>query len=243
MSENIRPDGATLESYSSATIVDNTSGRGKLHPLPPGVAGWSWGAFSLTWIWAVCNRTWLGLLAFVPGIGFIVPIMLGIKGREWAWRNKRWDSLEHFNRVQRRWSLWGGTLFLAVPLLGIVAAIAIPAYQDYALKRPLAAALAYAGNTSDAVGHYIESNHTLPQSLDAIHPVAPRPASIQDIMIDRRSGRLKVTLDVGYLRGKAFYLAPSVEGGKIGWRCLHGDVPLRLMPEQCKYDTADPFSL
>lgn len=85
--------------------------------------------------------------------------------------------------------------------------------------------------------------HALPQSLDAIHPVASHPASIHDIMVDPRSGQLKVTLGVGYLRGKAFYLAPSVEGGKIGWRCLHGDVPLRLMPEQCKYDAADPFRL
>lgn len=75
-------------------------------PLPPGVAGWSWGAFLLNWIWAIGNRTWIGLFALVPYVGFVMAIILGIKGREWAWRNGKWDSVDHFNRVQRTWSQW-----------------------------------------------------------------------------------------------------------------------------------------
>ena len=73
----------------------NTSGMGKGHPLPAGAKGWSWGAFLLNWIWAIGNRTWIGLLSLLPYIGFIFSITLGIKGREWAWQNKRWDSLKH----------------------------------------------------------------------------------------------------------------------------------------------------
>ena len=76
-------------------------------PRPPGIDGWSWGAFIFGWFWAVCNKTWIGLLALVPGIGFIMHIILGFKGREWAWQNDQWDSVEHFQKVQRRWSQWG----------------------------------------------------------------------------------------------------------------------------------------
>ena len=65
--------------------------------FPDGAKGWSWGGFLLNWIWAIGNKTWIGLLAFVPYIGLIVSIYLGIKGRELAWKNKKWDSLEHFN--------------------------------------------------------------------------------------------------------------------------------------------------
>lgn len=109
---------------------ENTSGMGKDHPLPDGVKGWSWGAFLLNWIWAIGNKTWIGLLAFLPYIGFIFSIILGFKGREWAWRNKRWESVEHFNRVQKRWSMWGLVL-VGILVLGILAAIAIPAYNEY----------------------------------------------------------------------------------------------------------------
>ena len=46
-----------------------------------------------------------------------------------AWQNKRWDSVEHFQRVQKQWSFWGVLIIGGIFLLGIVAAIAIPAYQ------------------------------------------------------------------------------------------------------------------
>ena len=99
--------------------------------VPVGVKGWSWGAFLLNWIWAVFNRTWIGLLALVPVLGFVMAIVLGIKGREWAWKNKKWDSVEHFRRVQRRWSVWAVWLVVVPFVVGLLAAIALPAYQDY----------------------------------------------------------------------------------------------------------------
>jgi hypothetical protein len=114
--------------------LSNTSGGGKGAAIPEGITGWSWGAFFLNWIWAIGNRTWVGLFAIIPYVGFVMAIVLGVKGREWAWRNKRWESIEQFNRAQRSWSKWGIILTVAAFLIGIVAAILIPAYQDYAVR-------------------------------------------------------------------------------------------------------------
>jgi len=100
---------------------DNTSGMGKGHAIPDGVKGWSWGAFLLNWIWAIGNRTWIGLLCVVPYVGVVMLFVLGFKGREWAWQNCEWDDLEHFNRVQRRWSLWGAALILIPMVIGFLA--------------------------------------------------------------------------------------------------------------------------
>jgi len=95
--------------------------------VPPGVAGWSWGAFLLNWIWAIGNQTWIGLIALIPYVGFIMAIVLGFKGREWAWKAKKWESVEEFNRVQKKWSFWGVVIVATIFCIGILAAIAIAA--------------------------------------------------------------------------------------------------------------------
>lgn len=112
-------------------------GSGPSAPIPEGVKGWSWGAFFLNWIWGPFNGTWIALLALIPFVGFVMAIVLGLKGREWAWKNKKWDSLEHFNRVQRAWSV-GGVVMLIVPVIGVLASIALPAYQDYVNRAKVA---------------------------------------------------------------------------------------------------------
>lgn len=114
----------------------NTSGMGKGHPIPDGVQGWSWGAFLLNWIWAIGNRTWIGLLTLVPYLGFIMAIWLGIKGRELAWQNQRWDSVEHFNDVQRKWSFWGAILVGGIALLGFASSLAIYGVRAYIAAHP-----------------------------------------------------------------------------------------------------------
>ena len=87
--------------------------------LPPGISGWSWGAALLNWIWAIGNKVWIGLLAIVPGLNIVMFFVLGIKGREWAWKSGLWESVDHFNYVQRKWSKWAigisiASLFVAV---------------------------------------------------------------------------------------------------------------------------------
>jgi hypothetical protein len=75
--------------------------------IPPEINRWNWGAFLLNWIWGIGNQTYIALLMFVPIVNIVMPFVLGAKGSAWAWRNGRWDSVEHFKRVQRLWAIWG----------------------------------------------------------------------------------------------------------------------------------------
>ena len=146
--------------------------------VPDGVKGWSWGAFLLNWIWAIFNGTWIGLLALVPFIGFVMAIVLGIKGREWAWKNKKWDSVEHFNRVQRLWSIWALCL-LAIPLaLGILAAVAIPAYENYKTRAEEARARLEEPRSTAAPA--APALNLPPQAPVADAPAAPPPQAVAD---------------------------------------------------------------
>jgi len=80
--------------------------------IPPELDRWNWGAFLLNWIWGVGNNTFIALLCFIPGVGIVMVFVLGAKGSRWAWKNGRWDSIEHFKRVQRLWAIWAVVIYL-----------------------------------------------------------------------------------------------------------------------------------
>lgn len=125
-----RPEVVT--EYVSDYIPENTSGQGAYAIVPPGVGGWNWGAFVFGWIWAVANNTWIGLLTAAPYVGFVMSVFLGVRGNEWAWRNRRWQSVEQFRETQVIWNRWGKALFVVLLALGVVLVIAMandPALQ------------------------------------------------------------------------------------------------------------------
>lgn len=115
----------------------NTSGTGAQAVLPEELKGFSWAACLMTWIWAIGHQFWLGLVS-IP-IGFVIGaipvinlfgwiainIVFGIKGNEWAWQHRRWDSIEQFKATQRVWTIWGVALtLLAVVFIGIAFMVA-----------------------------------------------------------------------------------------------------------------------
>jgi hypothetical protein len=121
---------------------ENRSGSGGAAAVSAGLPRWNWGAFLLGWIWALGNRVWIGLIgiafwavAFVPSennatylTGVVLQVVwsfaLGLEGNKWAWRNKRWDSLEHFKRTQRAWAWWGLWVSIALFVIGIILGLA-----------------------------------------------------------------------------------------------------------------------
>ena len=111
---------------------DNTSGQGESAIVPVEVKGWNWGAFSLTWIWGIFSQVWIAFLVFIPFplFGLAWAIVLGVKGNEWAWRNKKWDSIEHFKSTQRPWNIAGIVLFAIsmVALAVIIPVVLIPLF-------------------------------------------------------------------------------------------------------------------
>ena len=62
--------------------------------------------------------------------------VLGAKGSEWAWQNKRWDSVEHFQRVQKKWALWGlGLYLLAAVAISASAAVYVEKSREALIEK------------------------------------------------------------------------------------------------------------
>lgn len=108
-------------------MESNTSGQGAAATVPAELNGWSWAAFLMNWIWSIGNQTYIGLLALVPYVGIIMVIVLGVKGNEWAWRNRRWESVEQFKATQKVWTKWGVVILIVSVVIGVIAGLIIPA--------------------------------------------------------------------------------------------------------------------
>lgn len=93
---------------------------GQTLPMPPELKKWNWGAFLLSWVWGIGNNTYIALFGLIPYVGLVVRVILGFKGNEWAWKNKQWDSVEHFQKVQRRWVKWGIAVWAICAVLGVL---------------------------------------------------------------------------------------------------------------------------
>ncbi|AFZ23926.1 serine/threonine protein kinase [Cylindrospermum stagnale PCC 7417] len=90
--------------------IINNSGCGinnQTETVPEEILGWNWGAFLLPWFWLWTNQVWIGLFCFIPQIGWVMSIGLGSKGNEWAWKSRRWNSIEQFKAHQRGWAIAG----------------------------------------------------------------------------------------------------------------------------------------
>jgi hypothetical protein len=111
--------------------MENTSGQGPNAAVPPEIDRWNWGAFLLNWIWGIGNNTFIALLMFIPLANIVMPFVLGAKGSAWAWRNKRWESIEEFKAVQRSWAKWGIIVLLAfVALIAVAVFAAVTAIKS-----------------------------------------------------------------------------------------------------------------
>lgn len=60
------------------------------------------------------------LPAFIVGASVVWRVVLGLRGSRWAWRYRRFDSIEEFRDTQRVWAAWGLGLF-ALHALSILA--------------------------------------------------------------------------------------------------------------------------
>ncbi len=113
LANNLTIEKNKIQETPAAEVFENTSGQGKSTIVPSQIKKWNWGAFFLNWIWGIGNNTYIALLGLIPVVGFVMMVVLGLRGSEWAWQNKRWESIEHFQRVQRKWAQWGLGLFVA----------------------------------------------------------------------------------------------------------------------------------
>jgi len=129
--KNMLESGIILNKENPGQVASNfvnNSGQGGLFessvPVPDEIKGWNWGAFLFPQFWPLTNQTWIGLLSWAPFIGPFMIFVLAYKGNEWAWKSRKWRSIEQFKAHQRGWTIAGILFGIPVSVAIWVSAIA-----------------------------------------------------------------------------------------------------------------------
>lgn len=128
-------------------------------------------------------------------------------------------------------------LMIVIAIIGILAAIAIPAYQDYIIRAQVGEGLSLASGSKVAVAEFYQNNGTLPTSnTEAGVPTSStiKGNYVSDVAIDA-TGTITVTYsgtDVhNDLSGLKLTLSPvTTNAGAMGWTCA-GGTTLAASPE------------
>ncbi len=129
-------------------------------------------------------------------------------------------------------------LMIVVAIVGILAAIAIPAYQDYTIRSKVSEALGAIAACKTSVTEYYQSNNAVPANLTAAGCSSVATTYVSGL--DVTNGVIDVTLGAvgGSATGTHVMYSPTLAGGNItGWTCNAAagtTTPSKYLPAVCR---------
>ena len=147
------------------------------------------------------------------------------------------------DQVLARLEAAGGTSTVAVVVAlvimlfvpGILAAIALPAYQTYTLKAKVSEAILEGSEVANVAGRQFEATGSYPTDIDRIvQQVQPQSRYVKAIEQDSISGTLTVQIEVSPRVAGSIQLTPNVDAGRhVTWSCSTVDL-LKYVPQRCR---------
>jgi len=127
-------------------------------------------------------------------------------------------------------------LMIVVAIIGILAAIALPAYQDYTKRAHVSEGMSLSAGAKAAVTETYASTGVLPADNTAagldtntnIKGNAVTSVTVND-------GVITVAFDGNKVSTGTLVLTPKDEGGSISWTCAAGNgLEAKLLPASCR---------
>ncbi|MCW1719997.1 pilin [Pseudoalteromonas sp. A3] len=125
-------------------------------------------------------------------------------------------------------------LMIVVAIIGILAAVALPAYQDYTIRAKMAEVLVQAGAHKNSVVEFYQSENALPTDLDkAGVDTASIASSYITALTMPNAGELQYVVDIDGKATGNVLLAPTIANGSLTWVCS-GTVDTKYLPANCR---------
>jgi len=127
-------------------------------------------------------------------------------------------------------------LMIVVAIIGILAAIAIPAYQDYTRRTHVAEGINLGTLVKTAVSEHFLSEAEWPADNSAVGIAASNELSGNAVKrISVNQSRVTVVYNTKVASDATLiFQATVVSGGSISWSCNTGTVPATYRPTACR---------
>ena len=131
-------------------------------------------------------------------------------------------------------------LMIVVAIIGILASIAIPMYNNYIIRTQVTEGINLGATAKAAAEEYFQSTGTFATS-NAVAGL-PAPNAIVGNYVSQvqliAGGRIEITYGNqvhGDINGATLSLAPTTNGGSVSWNCSRGAaLPIRYVPIACR---------
>lgn len=185
-----------------------------------------WGIFYLLFFWA-----WIpGIVALIEGIVFLFS------------NDEKWDKKYNEGIPGKGEGSAGlvvaviaGVVFF-IAIAGILAAIAIPAYQDYTIRAKAMAVMAVGEQVKQSVEKYALNKQSWPTNNSDVS--LPDRVSEKDIeTLSVGSGgviTIRFSQDTGPVAGKTIVLSPRIVSGEVVWSCNEGTLADKYRSPECR---------
>lgn len=130
----------------------------------------------------------------------------------------------------------GASVLITVAIIGILAAVAIPAYQDYQSRAKIMGALSEAEPAMESVADYVRKHDAIPATLEqsGFRLSVPTP-HLRSITVDPSNAVIRAELAFRPLEGSTLVFTPSLDASRrIAWQCSSPDIRPQVLPLRCR---------
>jgi type IV pilus assembly protein PilA len=127
-------------------------------------------------------------------------------------------------------------LMIVVAIIGILAAVALPAYQDYTKRSHVTEGLSLAGGAKSAVTEYYSSNGVWPttNAQAGLASSASITGNAVNSVAVSGSGTITVTFNTKVTPAATVILKGTDSTGSVTWDCKGGSLLAKYRPANCR---------
>ena len=132
-------------------------------------------------------------------------------------------------------------LMIVVAIIAILAAIAIPAYQDYLIRTQVAEGMTLGEGAKAAVWDFVSNTGRFPPSNQSAGLASATSISGKYVsQVDVSGGKITATFGnnanaaIKAAGANTLVLSPWTNGGSILWSCTPSTVSYKYLPSSCR---------